>query len=207
MITEAGRPSDADTSTKSSRAPQTQQQRPMALLLAAFAIVALSTVGFLMLFAMDTTGLDDSSSDLSSSSDYLLPGGQSASDGPVRIKYQGPDGFVSLRNGGIIPLTEDLLLAVSVSPYPPTSFDVAVDLSLTTVEGVPVDDATISADWDMVFMWHGPFETEFSSIGAGHYAAPFDFFMFGPWELVTSFTTPAYDQPDDLSLSIYVFPE
>jgi hypothetical protein len=170
-------------------------------------IVAASTTGILMLMASSTPAIDQAASaSLSSSGDFLQPGAATQA-GPVRIKYEGPDGIESVANGGLVPLGNDLQLGVSVSPYPPTSFDLDVDLYLTTTEGEPVIDAEVIAVWDMIVMYHGPFETRFTNLGNGHYAAPFEFFMFGPWELATHVTSPSHGSPETIALSIYVWPE
>lgn len=172
---------------------------------AASAIVIISLAGFVLLRSGEVAAAQSVGG--STSSDYLTQTAAVVAAGPVRIKYQTPNGQVSLSNGGVVALSDELDLAVSVSPYPPSTFDLDVDLYLTDVTGRPVDDATISVEWDMAFMWHGPFLSEFRGVGAGHYVAPFDLFMFGPWEFVTRVTAPGYDQPDDLSLSIYVWPK
>jgi hypothetical protein len=172
---------------------------------AASAIVAISLAGFVLLHSAEVAAAQDGGG--STSNDYLTQGADVVASGPVRIKYEGPDGVVSLPNAGVVALSDELDLAVSVSPYPPTTFNVDVDLYLTDAAGQPVVDATITVEWDMVFMWHGPFLSEFRPVGDGHYVAPFDLFMFGPWEFVTRVTAPGYDQPEDLSLSIYIWPK
>jgi hypothetical protein len=178
-------------------------------LAAGITIVALSAVGMLMLgFGEPTQGsILDVAVDESSSLDFLQPVGGDAAGGPARLKYQSGDDAGSISNGGIVPVGDGLQMAVTVSPYPPTSFDVVVDLQLTTPDGSPVDDAAIRATWDMIFMYHGPFETEFEAVGDGHYTAPFDFFMFGPWELLTEVDAPSHQPPGELAISIYVWPE
>lgn len=171
------------------------------------AIAVASSTGVLMLMASSEPTLDQAADlSLSSSADFLQPGAATQA-GPVRIKYEGPNGTESLSNGGLIPLGDNLQLGVAVSPYPPTSFDVEVDLHLTTLEGQPVVDADIIAVWDMAIMYHGPFETTFVNLGDGHYKAPFEFFMFGPWELTTHVGSSNYGSPEDVALSIYVWPE
>ena len=170
---------------------------------ATVAVVSVSVVGFLLLLSEETAD----SAGGSSVGDFLTQDAAALDLEPVRIKFQGPEGEVSLPNAGTIALSDDLNLSVSVNPFPPTTFNVDVDLLLTNADGMPIDGGTITADWDMVFMWHGPFVTEFTPIGNGRYSAPFDLFMFGPWELRTQVTAPGYEQPGELSLSIYIWPE
>lgn len=176
-------------------------------LLAVIAILSLSSTGFVMLFAAETpdaaVGLEAFDS---VSSDFLQPAA-GTDQTPGRIKYLSQDGPMSLANGGVVPLAADLQVAVTVSPYPPTSFDLDLDLYLTTTEGEPVLDADIASVWDMTVMWHGPFDTPFTNLGDGHYVAPFHFFMFGPWQMVNRIAVPGHDPIDDLAISIYTWPE
>jgi len=110
-------------------------------------------------------------------------------------------------NGASIALADDLQVAVTVTPFPPTTFDATVDLLLTTADGTPIVDAEVITVWDMAVMWHGPFETRFANLGDGHYLARFDFFMFGPWQLETQVRVPRHAPVDDISISIYTWPE
>lgn len=170
---------------------------------ATVAIVLLSGTGFAMLVVAEQP------EDLGRSSigDYLTQGEAGANEAPSRIKYLTPDREISIDNGGTVALSDDLNLTVTVSPYPPTTFNIDVDLLVTDASGAPVEGATVTSEWDMVFMWHGPFDTEFQAVGDGRYTAPFHFFMVGPWELVTQVTAPGYQNPDPLSLFIYIWPE
>lgn len=172
---------------------------------AAVAIVMISLAGFVLLRSAEVAAANSEGG--SSISDYLTQGADAVASGPVRIKYQTNDGEVSLSNAGVVALSDELNLTVLVSPYPPSTFDLNVDLYLTDGAGQPVQDATIAVEWDMAFMWHGPFLGRFDAVGDGHYVAQFDLFMFGPWEFVTRVTAPGYVQPEDLSLSIYVWPK
>ncbi len=176
-------------------------------ILAVIAILSLSSTGFVMLSAAEAPNAA-ADFDLfdSSSSDFLQPAAGSE-EGPDRIKYLSDDGPRSLANGGVVPLGANLQMGVTVSPYPPNTFDIDLDLYLTTTDGEPVIDADIVAVWDMTVMWHGPFDTPFTSRGDGHYVAPFHFFMFGPWQLVTRISVPDHDLIDDLAIDIYTWPE
>ncbi|MEE8330329.1 MAG: hypothetical protein V3R84_01000 [Acidimicrobiia bacterium] len=179
--------------------PPSRQRSPM---VAVAIVVVLSAIGFFMLGGDS----EPQAVELSTVGDFLQPGA-SATAGLDRLRYEGPNGTTSLANGGVVALTDDLNMQVSLSPYPPTTFDIDIDLFLTNAAGQPIVDASISADWDMILMWHGPFETDFQSLGDGHYAASFDLFMVGPWEVATQVTSPVLDQPVALPLTIYVWPE
>jgi hypothetical protein len=170
---------------------------------ATVAIIVTSGTGFAMLIMAEQPALDGRSS----VDDYLTQTAAVTKAEPSRIKYLTPDREVPIDNGGTVALSEDLNLTVSVRPYPPTTFNIDVDLLITDASGDPVDGATVTSEWDMVFMWHGPFDAEFQPVGDGRYTAPFHFFMVGPWELVIHVTAPGYQEPDPLSLFIYIWPE
>ena len=175
-------------------------------LVSAAVILVLSAVGFLMLASQAPAGFAEESEEdsLSSLGEFLQP---ALTTETARIRYEVGDLVEFLPNGGVVPLSDDLRLEVAISPYPPTKFDIAVDLRLTTAAGVAVGDAAIAGTWDMPVMPHGPFTTDFVNAGDGHYVASFDFFMFGPWEIVTDISSPSHETPTDLPISIYVWPE
>jgi hypothetical protein len=170
---------------------------------ATMAILAMSGAGFALLVVAE----QPVDAGRSSIGDYLIQDAAVAKAEPSRIKYLTPDREVPINNGGTVALSEELNLTVSVRPYPPTTFNIDVDLLLTDASGAPVDGATVTSEWDMVFMWHGPFDAEFQPLGDGRYTAAFHFFMVGPWKLVTRVTAPGYQEPDPLSLFIYIWPE
>ena len=93
---------------------------------------------------------------------------------------------------------------MSISPFPPADFHVDVGIELTR-EGQPVTEAAIDTIWDMIFMNHGPFETQIPHVGQGAYRASYDFFMFGPWQLDTTVRLPG-SEPIDFAISVYVWP-
>lgn len=133
----------------------------------------------------------------------------SRQDGDVagipRLRYISPEtGEVRIDNGDSVPLGGGLELAVSIAPFPPSDFHVDVGMELTR-DGRPVTDASIDTIWDMIFMNHGPFETEILHFGDGAYRASYDFFMFGPWQLDTTVRVPESD-PIDFAVSVYVWP-
>lgn len=194
------------TTSGAAAAPDAEPLGPVWRLLvvaATVAIIVTSGTGFAMLIMAEQPALDGRSS----VDDYLTQTAAVTKAEPSRIKYLTPDREVPIDNGGTVALSEDLNLTVSVRPYPPTTFNIDVDLLITDASGDPVDGATVTSEWDMVFMWHGPFDAEFQPVGDGRYTAPFHFFMVGPWELVIHVTAPGYQEPDPLSLFIYIWPE
>ncbi len=125
--------------------------------------------------------------------------------GLPRLRYITPaTGEVRLDNGDAIPLGDDVFLTIEMTPFPPTAFDVEVELSLTR-NGEPITDAAIDTMWDMIVMGHGPFETQIPHISNGTYSTSYDFFMFGPWQLDTELQIPGAD-PIEFAISIYVWP-
>jgi len=175
---------------------------------AAAVIVLVSTAGFLMLLlAEDLAASGSSLSDLSTSGDFLQPGSDGTAElGLDRLTFQSGGESRVIPNHGVVSLG-DVQLEVAVSPYPPTSFDLDVELVATSTAGEAVTDADIVAIWDMTVMHHGPFETHFTNIGDGRYTAFFDLFMVGPWELELSVAAPGVQPAEDVSLIIYVWPE
>ena len=125
--------------------------------------------------------------------------------GIPRLRYITPaTGEVRIDNGDAIPLGDDVLMTVNVSPFPTNTFKVDVELIITR-DGVPVTDAVIDTVWDMIVMGHGPFLSTVPHASNGTYAVSYDFFMFGPWQIDTDLTIPGID-PIDFSISIYVWP-
>jgi len=121
------------------------------------------------------------------------------------LRYSTPaTGEIRLENGDVIPLSDDVRLVINLSPYPPNTFDVAIDFSVTQ-NGEPITDAVIDTVWDMIVMGHGPFETQIPHVSDGTYSASYDFFMFGPWQLDVEIQIPGTD-PIAFAISIYVWP-
>jgi len=180
--------------------PSSRRTRRVPIVVAILA-VALGGTGLLML--QGGSNSDGTASGVSSSSDFL----QAVSPtGIPRIRVWMNGHATSLQNGDAIAVADDLMLAVTIDPYPPTRFDVDVDLLLTAPDGTPVADAGLAVVWDMVIMGHGPFRTDFENAGAGHYRSHLNLFMFGPWDLDLEIDA-SYDLPDDLSVSLYIWPE
>lgn len=140
----------------------------------------------------------------------VLQRGEAVNDDPVetvsRIKVLLDDSPLSVPNGGVISISEDLQLEIFVSPYPPATFDVDVDLFLMSAMEEPVTGAEISVLYDMMFMNHGPFQTAIAEVGGGHYVASYDLYMFGPWVLETYIKAPGGEPSVFLPISIYVWP-
>lgn len=170
-------------------------------LLTALAVTAVSASGFLLLLATEAPATASDSPSI----DFLQPG-QDQGDGG-RLKLATANGTRSIPNGTVLSLDGDLQMTLTVSPFPPTSFDVNVDMYLTDGSGSPVTNAEINVVWDMIVMWHGPFETGFVNQQNGHYTGSFDMFMFGPWEFVTNVSVPGQTQLEPTTFSIYLWPE
>lgn len=194
------------TASDVATAPEGQPTRPrrrVRRLPIAVGIVAVALSGVGLLILEDDSNSEETLSAQSSSREFL----EAASPtGVPRIRVRMGGVPTSLQNGGDIAISEVVRMGITVDPYPPTTFDIDLDLSLTTADGTPIDDASVAVVWDMVIMGHGPFRTEFANTGGGHYQARLDLFMFGPWELETEIDS-SYDIPDDLSISLYVWPE
>jgi hypothetical protein len=194
------------TASDVATAPEGQPTRPrrrVRRLPIAVGIVAVALSGVGLLILEDDSNSEETLSAQSSSREFL----EAASPtGVPRIRVRMGGGLTSLQNGGDIAISEAVRMGVTVDPYPPTTFDIDIDLDLTTTDGAPIADASVAIVWDMVIMGHGPFRTEFANTGGGHYQAHLDLFMFGPWELETEIDS-SYDIPDDLSISLYVWPE
>ncbi len=114
-------------------------------------------------------------------------------------------GAIRVENGGTVALADGYAVGVTVTPFPPTSFDIDVMLELTR-DGAPIVGATVDTVWDMTLMTHGPFTTALGTAGDGAYGTSYDFFMFGPWYVDTTVTAPGAE-PVEFRLSIYVWPE
>jgi hypothetical protein len=119
------------------------------------------------------------------------------------IGYVDGDRVVRIGNGGNVPLGS-MDVAFTISPFPPTQFDVEVDLVFTGPDGMPAD-VTVEAWYDMVFMTHGQPIADVERVGSGRFRLPLDLFMFGPWVVKATVGSPA--GASDLPLIIYVWPK
>ena len=175
---------------------------------AASLIILASMAGFLMLlFTEDLAASGSSLSDLSSSGDFLEQGDTQSRVDLDRLRFRIEDDPVAIPNHGVVPLEDGYQVEVAISPYPPTRLDLNIDLFLTTDAGTPVAGAIAGAVWDMTIMAHGPFTTDLTGTGDGHYVAPFDLFMVGPWELNVTIEIPDTQTEQHITLYVYVWPE
>ena len=175
---------------------------------AAVVVVLVSAVGFLLLlFTEDLAATGSSLDSLSTSGSFLQRDPSDTLRGIDRLTWVVGDDRAVIPNDSVAPLGDELVFEISVSPYPPTSFDLTVDLLLTTVAGEPVPDAEINTIWDMSLMYHGPFDTQFTGGGDGTYTAFFDLFMVGPWELNLTVDVPTLQTTKQATLIVYVWPE
>lgn len=143
--------------------------------------------------------------DAPSTAEEALTRQDEAVAGIPRLRYTTPaTGEVRLNSGDVIPLGNDVVLTIEMTPFPPTTFDIELDLSLSQ-NGVPITDAVIDTQWDMIVMGHGPFETRIPHVTDGLYSTSYDFFMFGPWQLDTEIQISGAD-PLEFAISVYVWP-
>lgn len=112
---------------------------------------------------------------------------------------------IALRNGGRFNLGDGLSVEVFVDPYPPTRLKAWVDLYLTREPGgQPVTDAEIIMEYDMLFMYHGPFKAIGDNLGDGHYLFELDYIMFGAWDQGVEIRLP--DKRYETVLIIIAYP-
>lgn len=140
----------------------------------------------------------------SSATDALTRQGEEALGIPRITFISDATGSIRVENGGAVALADGYAIAVTIDPYPPDSFDLAVRLEVLQ-NGIAVPGARIDTRWDMTLMTHGPFETVFPVAADGVFEHAFDFFMFGPWYVDTTVFVPEHD-PLEFRLSIYVWP-
>jgi hypothetical protein len=88
---------------------------------------------------------------------------------------------VPIANGASVPIVDDIVAEVFVSPYPP---GIRADLDLYLLhgrDGEPITDAKVELISEMVFMDHGSYALSGKSVGEGHYVMPLNFLMYGEW--------------------------
>ncbi len=88
-----------------------------------------------------------------------------------------------MENGGRVPVSDDFVAEVFVSPYPP---DWNTDLHLFLLHKTdfePVKDADVDLDYEMVWMDHGVDTQVGRKVGDGHYLLPLSFLMYGDWNI------------------------
>lgn len=103
------------------------------------------------------------------------------------IKEGGP---IALDNGGRVPLGDDKLAEVFLSPYPP---DWQTDLHLFLLKKgsfEPVTDVDLDLLYEMVYMDHGVDGAIASRMADGHYVMPLSFQMYGDWKVDVTLNLP-----------------
>ena len=110
---------------------------------------------------------------------------------PTEIPIPPKLGFISARgedpvameNGGRVPVSDDMVAEIFVSPYPP---DWNTDLHLFLLrksDFEPVKDVNVDLDYEMVWMDHGVDTQIGSKVADGHYLLPLSFLMYGDWNI------------------------
>ncbi len=110
-----------------------------------------------------------------------------ATDGDAQSKlgYVPADGEdpYAMANGGRVPLGEDRIAEVFLSPYPP---DWNTDLHLYLLDKdtfEPLTNVDVDLEYDMVWMNHGIDPRSGTKVGEGHYLLPLSFLMYGDWNV------------------------
>lgn len=97
---------------------------------------------------------------------------------------------VEMINGGRVPLGEDKIVEVFISPYPP---DWQTDLHLFLLDREtfqPLEDVDVDLTYEMVYMDHGIDAAVGTKMGNGHYVLPLAFLMYGDWQVDTTVLLP-----------------
>lgn len=105
------------------------------------------------------------------------------SDDP-RLWIVEDDQPVEFENGHTLT-SNDLDIEIFVAPYPPAR-SANIDFYVVR-DGVPVQDANVTLQFDMTVMEHGPFALNAHPTGGGHYLAPLEFIMTGDFLLNIAF--------------------
>ena len=89
----------------------------------------------------------------------------------------------------------DLLVSLSLNPYPPSGGDASTFVvSLTDANGQPVSDAAIGLDLTMPEMWMPPNQLNLAAAEAGKYQASGYFTMRGLWRIEVIITRAGQTQ-------------
>lgn len=89
----------------------------------------------------------------------------------------------------------DLLVSLSINPYPPSSGGASnFIVNLTNASGQPVSDATLSLDLTMPEMWMPPNQLNMVADEAGKYQASGYFTMRGLWRIEVIITSGGQKQ-------------
>tara|TARA_B100001971_G_scaffold207974_1_gene229002 strand:+ start:675 stop:1097 length:423 start_codon:yes stop_codon:yes gene_type:complete len=90
---------------------------------------------------------------------------------------------IALENGDRVPLGDDTVAEIFLSPYPP---DWNTDLHLfplTKDYFKPVADVDVDLEYDMVYMDHGIDTQSGTKIADGRYLMPLSFLVYGDWQV------------------------
>ncbi|MFQ5872877.1 MAG: hypothetical protein ACE5JL_03625 [Dehalococcoidia bacterium] len=96
----------------------------------------------------------------------------------------------AMENGGRVPLGEDKVAEIFLSPYPP---DWQTDLHLFLLDSVnyePITDVDVDLIYDMVFMDHGIDAQIGTKVADGHFVLPLAFLMYGDWSVDVTLSLP-----------------
>jgi hypothetical protein len=116
-------------------------------------------------------------------------GSQASAGGLVAVSPSGtpipaPAAASNLPANTAMQAAGDLLVSLSLSPYPPSSGDASTFVvTLTDASGQPVSDATISLDLTMPEMWMPANQVTLTAGEAGKYQASGYFTMRGLWRI------------------------
>ena len=116
-------------------------------------------------------------------------GSQVSSGGLVAVSANGtplpaPAAAGNLPANTALQASGDLLVSLSLSPYPPSGGDASTFVvTLTDTSGKPISDATISLDLTMPEMWMPANQVTLTAGEAGKYQASGYFTMRGLWRI------------------------
>ena len=90
---------------------------------------------------------------------------------------------IALENGGRVPLGDDKVAEVFLSPYPP-EWNTDLHLFLLNKDDFsPVTDVDVDLEYEMVWMDHGIDAQTGTKIADGRYLMPLSFLMYGDWQV------------------------
>jgi hypothetical protein len=107
-----------------------------------------------------------------------------------RLGFVQDEGATAMDNGGRVPLAEDKVAEIFLSPYPP---DWNTDLNLFLLDKEtyqPVTDVDVDLEYEMVYMDHGIDALTGTKVKDGHYVLPLSFLMYGDWSVDVTLGLP-----------------
>jgi hypothetical protein len=122
-------------------------------------------------------------------SQMMGAGSQASAGGLVAVSSNGtplpaPAAAGNLPANTALQASGDLLVSLSLSPYPPSGGEASTFVvTLTDTGGKPVSDATISLDLTMPEMWMPANQVTLTAGEAGKYQASGYFTMRGLWRI------------------------